>query len=193
MSSQMKVFLIADVRPAHLLAPSSSTFSPIEESTFIFVSPVYQTTTPVPSSHQCRCLPTQPSSPSPKYPLLKMPPISHLSCILNVASSFPGYLCPICSKPNFTFFYVTPNDANNAIEINLHLAKQLVAAATIAIESIHNVAVMDRINADIRVKEVVSAKVKDTQVLDMLKNLFASKFYFPLFGDTSGNDTCIQA
>ncbi|XP_049360582.1 uncharacterized protein LOC125825271 [Solanum verrucosum] len=97
--------------------------------------------------------------------------ISLLSCVSDAASSSPSYLCPPCSNPNFTFFHVTPNPANNAIEINLHLAKQLVAAATIASESIHNVAVMARINTDIRVQEALSAKAEAAQVLDRLKNL----------------------
>ncbi|CAN4121393.1 unnamed protein product [Withania somnifera] len=101
----------------------------------------------------------------------KCPSISHLSCVPDVSSSSLGYLCPPCSNPNFNFFYVTPNPVNNAIEINIHRAKQLVAAATIASESIHNVAVMARINADMKVKEALSAKAEAAKVLDRLKNL----------------------
>ncbi|MCE3215910.1 hypothetical protein HAX54_004073 [Datura stramonium] len=135
--------------------------------------------------------------PPPRLRLLclKCPSISHLSCVTDPASSSPGYLCPLCSNPNFTFFHVTPSHANNVIEINLHLAKQLVAAATIAFESIHNAAVMARINADIRVKEALSAKAEAAQVLDRLNSLldnqdhqFASKFLPTLASDTSGND-----
>ncbi|KAM3337186.1 hypothetical protein P3S68_032886 [Capsicum galapagoense] len=83
--------------------------------------------------------------------------VSHLSCIPDVASSSQGYLCPPCSNPNFTFFFATPNH-DNAIEINVHLAKQLVVTATIVSESIHNVADIARINAENRVKEALLAK-----------------------------------
>ncbi|MCE0482205.1 hypothetical protein HAX54_040706 [Datura stramonium] len=128
----------------------------------------------------------------------KCPSISHLSCVRDpAASSSSGYLCPLCSNPNFTFFHVTSNHANNnSIEINLHLAKQLVAAVTIASESIYNAAVMDRINAEIRVKEALLAKEEAAQALDRLNNLlnnqdhqFASKFSPTLFSDASGNNT----
>ncbi|XP_060197544.1 uncharacterized protein LOC132626630 isoform X1 [Lycium barbarum] len=107
--------------------------------------------------------------PPPRLRLLclKCPSISHISCVPHPHPS--SYLCPLCSNPNFTFFHVTPN--NNAIEINLHLAKQLVAAATIAFESIHNAAVMARINADIRVQEALLAKAEAKHVLDRLNNL----------------------
>ncbi|CAN4083057.1 unnamed protein product [Withania somnifera] len=116
-------------------------------------------------------------------PCSKCPSISHLSCVPDASSSSGDYLCPPCSNPNFTFFYVTPNQANNVIQINLRLAKQLVAAATIAFESINNVAVMARINAETRVKEALSAKTEASQALNRLKNLqnnrdhkFGSKF-----------------
>ncbi|CAN4113090.1 unnamed protein product [Withania somnifera] len=90
-------------------------------------------------------------------PCSKCPSISHLSCVPDVVSSSSGYLCPPCSNPNFTFFCFTPNQANTAIEINLHLSKQLVVAATIASESINNVTAMARINAETRVKEALLA------------------------------------
>ncbi|XP_006345194.1 uncharacterized protein [Solanum tuberosum] len=128
--------------------------------------------------------------PPPRLRLLclKCPSISHLSCVPDAPS---GYLCPLCSNPNFTFFYVTPT--NKAIEINTHLAKQLVAAATIVSESIHNAAVMARINADIRVKEALSAKAETKQVLDRLKYMIDNqnhhKFSPILVSDSSGNDT----
>lgn len=101
----------------------------------------------------------------------KCPSISHLSCVPNAAYSSSSYLCPPCANPNFTYFYVTPNPANNTIEINLHLAKQLVAAATFAYESFRNVAVMARINADMRVQEALAAKTEAVQALDRLRNL----------------------
>ncbi|XP_059289588.1 uncharacterized protein LOC132043123 isoform X1 [Lycium ferocissimum] len=103
---------------------------------------------------------------------LKCPSISHISCVPHPHPS--SYLCPLCSNPNFTFFHVTPNANNNTIEINLHLAKQLVAAATIAFESINNAAVMARINADIRVQEALLSKAEAKQVLDRLNNLVTS-------------------
>ncbi|KAJ8528915.1 hypothetical protein K7X08_030655 [Anisodus acutangulus] len=68
---------------------------------------------------------------------------------------------------------------------------QLVAAATIAFESIHNSSFMARINADIRVKEALSAKAEAAQVLDRLKNLLdnqvGSKFLPTLVSDTGEN------
>ncbi|XP_049373901.1 uncharacterized protein LOC125838943 [Solanum verrucosum] len=123
--------------------------------------------------------------PPPHLRLLckKCPSISHLSCVPDVASVSDDYLCPPCSNPNFTFFCVTPNHANNAIEINPHLAKQLVAAATIASESIHNAAVMARYNAEIRVKEAVVAKAEAAEVLRRFNNLLDN------YGYQFGNDT----
>lgn len=79
--------------------------------------------------------------------------------------------------------------------MDAHLAKQLVAAATIAYESIHNAAVMARINADIRVKEALSAKAEAKQVLDRLMNMldnrhnqFDPKFVPILVSGASGNE-----
>ncbi|XP_015055428.1 uncharacterized protein LOC107002007 [Solanum pennellii] len=112
----------------------------------------------------------------------KCPSISHLSCVPDVAFASNDYLCPPCSNPNFTFFCVTPNRANNAIEINLHLAKQLVAAATIATESIHNAAAMARYNAEIRVKEALVAKAEAAEVLKRFNNLLNNH------GHRFGND-----
>ncbi|KAK4723749.1 hypothetical protein R3W88_026528 [Solanum pinnatisectum] len=113
----------------------------------------------------------------------KCPSISHLFCVPDVASSSDDYLCPPCSNPNFTFFCITPNHANNAIEINPHLAKQLVVAATIASESIHNAVVMARYNEEIRVKEAVVAKAEATEVLRRFNNLLDN------YGHQIGNDT----
>lgn len=128
-----------------------------------------------------------PPPPHLRFLCLKCPSISHLSCVPDVASSFPGYVCPHCSDPNFTFFYVTPNHANNTVETKPHLSKQLVAAATSASESIRNTAVMARFNADIRVKEALSAKAEAAQVLCRLKNRLDNQDQ--LLGSISDDDT----
>ncbi|MCD7468497.1 hypothetical protein HAX54_006756 [Datura stramonium] len=74
-----------------------------------------------------------------------------------------GRRCAVCAATH-PFILQAPSPlqshANNVIEINLHLAKQLVAAATIAFESIHNAAVMARINADIRPRKLCQLKPK---------------------------------
>ncbi|KAM3221095.1 hypothetical protein P3L10_020363 [Capsicum annuum] len=103
-------------------------------------------------------------------PCSKCTSISHLSCVSDAASSSQGYLCPPCSNPNFTFFYVTPNH-DNTIQINRHLAKQMVAAATIASESIHSAADMAWINAENRVNEALLSKAEAAQTSNKLKNL----------------------
>nr|XP_009800050.1 PREDICTED: uncharacterized protein LOC104246024 [Nicotiana sylvestris] len=54
----------------------------------------------------------------------------------------------------------------NVIEIYLHLAKQLVVASSLAFESIISVAVMARVNAEIRVKEALMAKAGENRVHD---------------------------
>ncbi|KAM3337191.1 hypothetical protein P3S68_032891 [Capsicum galapagoense] len=95
--------------------------------------------------------------------------ISHLSCIPDVASSSQGYLCPPCSNPNFTYFFATPNH-DNVIEINLHLAKQLVVVATIVSKYIHSADELSRISAKNKVKEAPSAKVEATQALERIRS-----------------------
>ncbi|KAM3337182.1 hypothetical protein P3S68_032882 [Capsicum galapagoense] len=95
--------------------------------------------------------------------------ISHLSCIPNVDSSSQGYLCPPCLNPNFTYFFATPNH-DNTFEINLHLAKQLVVAATIVSEHIHSADDLARISAKNKVKEALSPKVEATRSLERIRS-----------------------
>ncbi|KAM3221091.1 hypothetical protein P3L10_020359 [Capsicum annuum] len=95
--------------------------------------------------------------------------ISDLSCIPDVASSSQVFLCPPYSNPNLTYFFATPNH-DNAIEINLHLAKQLVVTATIVFEYIHNADDLSRISAKNRIKEALSAKVEATQPLERIRS-----------------------
>ncbi|KAM3337190.1 hypothetical protein P3S68_032890 [Capsicum galapagoense] len=97
-------------------------------------------------------------------------PLSHTSLASLMLIPPPqGYLCPPCSNPNFTYFPATPNH-DNAIEINLHLAKQLVVAARIVTEYIHSADNLARISTKNRVKETLSAKVEATQASERIKS-----------------------
>ncbi|XP_059289592.1 uncharacterized protein LOC132043123 isoform X4 [Lycium ferocissimum] len=71
---------------------------------------------------------------------------------------------------------LSPTEVSNAIFAPpaYWIPTQLVAAATIAFESINNAAVMARINADIRVQEALLSKAEAKQVLDRLNNLVTS-------------------
>lgn len=102
-----------------------------------------------------------PPPPRLRLHCFKCPSIAHLSCDV-AAPAHAHYLCPPCSNPNFTFFNLPRTEP---VQINLHLAKQLLAAASIAFESINNAAVISRINAEIRVKEALLAKAEVGQFL----------------------------
>lgn len=57
---------------------------------------------------------------------LKFPSISQLSCVADAASSSLGYLCPLCCNLNFTFFYVTPNDAKQITLIQSNILESTI-------------------------------------------------------------------
>ncbi|KAA8528164.1 hypothetical protein F0562_035585 [Nyssa sinensis] len=112
---------------------------------------------------------------------LNCPAISHLSCVgFDVARR---YQCPSCSNPNFSFFQMGPsskttkgNDGESATAegsraINKDSAKQMMAAAQIALASMNKASAVARTEAEKRVKEAAVARKRAREALEQVAYL----------------------
>ncbi|KAM7484906.1 hypothetical protein LguiA_000915 [Lonicera macranthoides] len=122
-----------------------------------------------------------PPPPPERAICLNCPSISHLSCVVRTTSKLPPrYQCPPCSNPNFSFFDISKkiqgvNSELTVIEgkgaIDGDTAKQLVAAAQIAVGSMNKAVELSRVEAEKKVREAVTARKKAKEALERLANL----------------------
>ncbi|XP_021897913.1 uncharacterized protein LOC110814673 [Carica papaya] len=121
-----------------------------------------------------------PPPPNARLICLNCPSITHLSCSPSSSSS-SSFLCPPCSKPNFSFFPICSSVPDSALDrhsgqrvIDKNSAKALLAAAKISGISMTKAAVVARVEAERRVKEAALAKKRAREALEKLAHLAAS-------------------
>ncbi|KAJ7977809.1 DNA-binding protein [Quillaja saponaria] len=96
--------------------------------------------------------------------------LAHIHCLPSPTLSHSSFLCPPCSKPNFSFFDMDNLDANSTSNYNRVIDKKralvLLCAAKIASASMNKALNNAKIKADRSVREAALARKRAKEALE---------------------------